>query len=1080
MPNDEAKTEDTTAEQESSSIMRSIQHDLEDVEHQLESPGGLSRVQGHRGGGGGSSFFNSIRSALGSIRTRLENLQESEQQQQPRASAASAAGVGSAESKEQESNSSRAITPRRPSAGATMSSVGQRLMDRLRNAELANSARIPLNVLQSELDRRRQQSGGSNSDASMSRSRFGNKRDRENERKVEEDARDTGGENEVKPPSSGRVPRRTSMLLASRRRAAEVEGPQVDMDLHGTASTLQASIRQVGDSVEVVMEEAEEKSQEEGEEVPRILLPKSSHSKLDLTHRSVLFPEVRPEPSTDMDIDLEQQPTPKSSTVVYSWGTGVNSLHSGSADIPLAQARVDPTSRVGRTDIVACAIGKHHIGCVTAAGEVLMAGNNTSGEVDPDRREEKTIAKPVRLESLFQATVVQVSCGANHTAALRSNGTILTWGSNEFGQLGHRNGAKAAAAANYVRPAVMALGPGQRATSVACGDGFTLCLTSRMSLLACGVEDVTGLTAEEERRLPSFIPALEDLPLVSISAGRRHAVAVTAHGSAFTWGDNSTGACGREYPKKFAVPVPFKPPATSSAAKGKTLPEPLTNWVYHMEEGPSQKCNASLSDDVAVVQAACGDEHTVLVTRAGGLLVCGSNKHGQIGLDPDQVDTVYHPRPVDHPDTRREFKRAEAGESHTLLLDNFGDVWQLGGTEEKRVGCQQVFVAKMIQSIAAGGKQNVVVATGQASKGPLRRELSDSITTNDGELVLVDCLEEVIRKIPEEPQAGSDAHSKIAKSAEELFRTPAVLNSLFLDPTELEDLFSKLLNVDAPNFRRRITLAIEKGMQKGLDNLRSDDTRLTFPEQVRFLLLYVQCPLFIDWKKDDSVFDRRGDLILSLCETILELNYEGYRALMAWATSIYPRERFVRFLVQPLLSQLKKGLSVEAGAERRPIPAIVSVLRWLYNASERGGNIASPEDFISDAVSSINPEALLKDLQRYKAANNQQRAAEFFICDNPFLLSPSCKRNLLYIENEMNMMKVAAQGITYNAEERAFEFNPFFVLEVDREHLFTQTLQKLPKVDSKDLRKKLRVVFKGEDGIDGKLKNELGRVKRTW
>ena len=94
-------------------------------------------------------------------------------------------------------------------------------------------------------------------------------------------------------------------------------------------------------------------------------------------------------------------------------------------------------------------------------------------------------------------------------------------------------------------------------------------------------------------------------------------------------------------------------------------------------------------------------------------------------------------------------------------------------------------------------------------------------------------------------------------------------------------------------------------------------------------------------------------------------------------------------------------------------------------------------------------------------------SAEFFFCDNSFLLSPSAKRNLLQIENEFNMLKVASRGLTYNAQERTFEFNPFYVLDIDREYMLTQTLQKLSKADPNDLRKKLRVVFKGEDGVDG-------------
>jgi alpha-tubulin suppressor-like RCC1 family protein len=724
--------------------------------------------------------------------------------------------------------------------------------------------------------------------------------------------------------------------------------------------------------------------------------------------------------------------------------------------------------RVGRTDIISCGVGEHHAACVTSAGQVLIAGRNSSGEVDPDRRDEKIIAKPMLLESLSQARIVQVSCGFNHTAALRSNGAVLTWGSNEFGQLGHLDTSKTAPVL-FCRPAIMALGAGRHATAVACGDGFTLCLTSRMSVLACGVKDITGFGPEELRHLPAPIPALEDLPLVGIAAGRRHAVVITAHGSAFGWGDNHNGQCGREYPKMLLVPVPIKPPMGKSSTAGKLLPPPLTNWAYR-DERPGQKHEVLLADDIAVVNAACGADHTVLVTRSGRLLVCGSNNHGQIGLDR-KIEKTSSPQPIEHPCFSRYFVRAVCGDIHTLLLDNVRDLWQMGGTSSA-AGCTQLLIGKEVRFIGAGGEQSVAVTVVPA-QFPLRSEVSDTVS-NQEELQLADCVEELIDDLRDDKMATGDVEplaglqlTKITNRVEFLFRTPAVLNSLFMDPTELEDLFSKLLSVDL-RYRQTIVSAIEKGILQGLATLRTDDARLMWPEQVRFLLLYLQCPMFVEWKREGSVFDRRGDLILSLCETILGIPYEGYTALMCWATSIYPEDLFVRFLIRPLLSQLKKGLSVEAGAERRPIPAIVTVLRWLHSASERAGNIVAPENFYSDAVSQMHPEMLYNDLERFKNASKQQRVADFFFCDNPFLFSPSTKRNLLQMENEMNMLKTAASGLTYNPQEQTFEFNPFYVLNIDREYLLTQTLQKISQAKPSDLRKKLRVVFKGEDGVDGK------------
>ena len=73
-------------------------------------------------------------------------------------------------------------------------------------------------------------------------------------------------------------------------------------------------------------------------------------------------------------------------------------------------------------------------------------------------------------------------------------------------------------------------------------------------------------------------------------------------------------------------------------------------------------------------------------------------------------------------------------------------------------------------------------------------------------------------------------------------------------------------------------------------------------------------------KKIKILFDPNGDLISLLCETILGLPFEGYKAFLTWATTIYstPKGTFARLLVKPLLFQIGKGLEVmtdEGGVE---------------------------------------------------------------------------------------------------------------------------------------------------------------------
>jgi hypothetical protein len=116
----------------------------------------------------------------------------------------------------------------------------------------------------------------------------------------------------------------------------------------------------------------------------------------------------------------------------------------------------------------------------------------------------------------------------------------------------------------------------------------------------------------------------------------------------------------------------------------------------------------------------------------------------------------------------------------------------------------------------------------------------------------------------------------------------------------------------------------------------------------------------------------------------------------------------------------------------------------------------------------MQPERLLDDLIRFKQSTKEERNSTFFLCSNSFLFSPSTKRVLLQNENEVNMFKTAASGATYNQAENVFEVKPFYVLEIDREHLLTQTMSKISRAKPFDLRKKLRIKFKGEEGQDGK------------
>jgi hypothetical protein len=660
----------------------------------------------------------------------------------------------------------------------------------------------------------------------------------------------------------------------------------------------------------------------------------------------------------------------------------------------------------------------------------------------------------------------------------------------------------------FLPPAALVLPLGKRAAQIACGHGFTLVLTTQMQVYMCGRQEISGynyrdLLLEQQQQqqqetgmvssLPHEHPSLQGLPLVHVRAGHDHAVVVTSHGTAYAWGVNITGACGREFPTTLTVPVPFlvptshfQPPSTSSTTIQRPQQQrrqaPFSNWAAWDETYPH---HITLANDVAVVDAACGKDTTILVTQTGQLLVAGSNDQFQLGIVgsvvPDATENPQLPQhPVStvqiihHPTPGRSFVSAQAGSFHTLLLDDQGDVWCMGQGAPLR----SILKGKSIGTIAAGGTHSLAIAANPNYKPPPTTLTAASMmmTTTMKRMGEPGCpcritndLDGLLHGIWLEKENSKqwNAVHDLASQTEELFRSPAVMNSVFLDPTEIDELYKKLLSATKePKWRQMVVSSMERGMVQGLESLK--DTRLMYPEGIRCLLLYLQCPLFRQpgegaW---DVQFDVRGDTISLLCETILGLPFEGYKALIAWSTSMYAKELFVPFLVKPLIDQLNAWIEKQ---RTRVVPLIVGVLRWFQNVAERFPDevTSKHEDFYSTGIENLSMEALFEDLIRYKRSPKGQRSANFFVCASPFLMSPSCKRNLLQIENQMTMVHAAqAGGVQFDLGRHQFLFNPYFVLAIDRPFLLQQTLYAVACASPSELKKSLKVVFKGEEGVD--------------
>ncbi|EEH52718.1 uncharacterized protein MICPUCDRAFT_42406 [Micromonas pusilla CCMP1545] len=142
-----------------------------------------------------------------------------------------------------------------------------------------------------------------------------------------------------------------------------------------------------------------------------------------------------------------------------------------------------------------------------------------------------------------------------------------------------------------------------------------------------------------------------------ISAGASHCAALDPNGALLTWGLASSGELGHGGWTPIEVDVPRQ---VSSMA------------------------------NVKVTQIAAGANHTIVVSRGGGLYTCGRGRHGQLGHG------VFH----DAGALRRvealkgmSVLYAVAGGSHSLCLTDCGSVWSWGACKHGQLGLGDVAFA---------------------------------------------------------------------------------------------------------------------------------------------------------------------------------------------------------------------------------------------------------------------------------------------------------------------------------------------------------------------------------------------------
>ncbi len=731
---------------------------------------------------------------------------------------------------------------------------------------------------------------------------------------------------------------------------------------------------------------------------------------------------------------------------------------------------------------------------------------NDSGEVDPQREEseDNMIRRPAVVEALVTHFVVSVSCGLRHTACLTSSGTVMTYGSNENFACGHPPSPF-----DPCRVSAGAMNLGRHCgAAVACGDRFTMVLTTHIEVLICGIGECAGDAKRTDQNddvcQPSLLPSLTGLPITLIVAGSSHALVVTSLGYAYAWGFNPGGCCGLSALPVVGQPTRLRvdsgPPAWLKEPPGSTFTSSDPTVDISLAE-------TLVSDNVAVISAAAGRQHTVLITRSGRVLCCGRNKSGQCGFDPAQPGEQNICPPMEPsitkyldvvgllPTSKPCFVHAACGDTHTLLLDDTGDVWHMG-TQDVLPKSSWTPARKVSLSsgplnaffVAAGGRQSVALSSGTRTSGgcgdtggsaaAAAAAVDSKVTTSLTPIMMVkrnrpiflspeiDLLKH-LEEFEQNKGGQQDGNGKLIRAVGELFKRPSILMNAFFEPESLERLYKRLLSAEKVI---GIVEILTEDIRKGLARFPSE--HLFTEEAVRCFLLYWQCPINVHPAQHG--YNVSEDLFLSLCNQIMLLPYPRYRALMGWIKAIYPHHLFVARLIYPLQQHISHNIRM-MGLSGRSLHVLCSLLYSLHSIHSRGvtlsgqelnhstldplhddahaGRIVPTELFYNSTVNELPPNVLVENFITWRQSSPKERARAFYLCSFPFLITPLNKMLLMRSEVEYMRLKSGLGSFV-------------FVLEVDREHILQQTIAQVASATDLAYKIRLKVKFMGEEGVD--------------